>query len=167
MLDLIVSVAVVTLFGGIGEEIGWRGYLLPQLLELGALRAALICGLLHGLWHLPVMIWTPFYHGAGNQWIVIPLFLATLTLAGICYGYLRLTTASIWPPALAHSAFNIVWERFNLFTDSAAPLAIEYLAGECGVLTLIALALPAAWFGRRLSLMSGEPTNAKTGNRAH
>lgn len=144
-----LHVVMVTLFGALGEEIGWRGYLLPQLHGLGLRRALLISGLLHGLWHLPAMIWTPFYHGAGNRLIIIPLFLLTLTMAGVCYGYLRLTTASIWSAALAHSRFNIFWERFNSFTDTASPLAPEYLAGESGVLTLVALAVLAAWFVHR------------------
>jgi membrane protease YdiL (CAAX protease family) len=127
------------------------GYLLPHLLGLGPRRAMLISGLLHGLWHLPVMIWTPFYHGAGNRLIIIPLFLLTLTMAGVCYGYLRLTTASVWPAALAHSGFNIFWERFNSFTKTSSPLALEYLAGESGVLTLATLSVLAGWFAHRLN----------------
>jgi membrane protease YdiL (CAAX protease family) len=46
----------VTLLGGLGEEIGWRGYLLAHLLGLGMRRALLISGLVHGRRHLPVMI---------------------------------------------------------------------------------------------------------------
>jgi len=37
-----------------GEELGWRGYLLPQLSVIGRRRALLLSGLLHGIWHLPV-----------------------------------------------------------------------------------------------------------------
>jgi hypothetical protein len=56
-------------------------------------------------------------------------------LAGICFGYLRLTTGSAWPATLAHSRFNIFWERCDGFTQSKSPLVVEYLAGESGVLT--------------------------------
>lgn len=151
LFDLIASIIIVAVFGAFGEEIGWRGYLLPNLLGLGAGPAMLVSGLLHGVWHLPVIILTPFYHGGGNLLIIIPLFLLTLTLAGICYGHLRLTTSSIWPAALAHSGFNIFWERFNSFTNTSSPLALEYLAGESGVLTLAALAIVAGWFAYRLN----------------
>jgi membrane protease YdiL (CAAX protease family) len=92
---------------GISEEIGWRGYLLPPLTGLGVWKAVLVSGVPHAVYHLPIILWTPFYHGAGNRLIIVPLFLTTLTLAGICYGYLRLTTASVWPASIAHSTFNI------------------------------------------------------------
>lgn len=42
--------------GPLGEEGGWRGYLLPRLLEKGGeARASLIIGIIWALWHLPIM----------------------------------------------------------------------------------------------------------------
>jgi len=43
----------------IGEEIGFRGYLLPRLMNLGTTRALLLSGLLHGIWHFPLFLLTP------------------------------------------------------------------------------------------------------------
>jgi membrane protease YdiL (CAAX protease family) len=156
VLDVLVSILVVTLLGGIGEEIGWRGYLLPRLLSLGVRRAVLLSGLLHGLFHLPALLGTSLYHAQGNRAVVVPLFLATLTAAGVCYGYLRLTTGSVWPAALAHATFNIAWERLDAFTGTGSPLLLEYLAGESGVLTLGALTVVALWLGRRLPRVEGQ-----------
>lgn len=150
-LDLLLSLLIGGLLGGLGEEIGWRGYLLPHLLPLGKRRALLLSGLLHGTWHLPLLLLTPFYHGAGNRLIVVPLFLLTLTAAGVCYGYLRLATNSVWPAAIAHSAFNSLWEQLSLLTIAASPLALEYLAGESGLLTLLGVAVAAIWLAGRLS----------------
>jgi len=48
----IVSSSVV----GFGEEVGFRGYLLPQLAALGRGRALLLSGLLHAIWHLPILL---------------------------------------------------------------------------------------------------------------
>ena len=115
------------------------------LLGLGTRRALLISGLVHGLWELPAMIWTSFDHGAGNRLIVIPLFLLTLRLASVCFSFLRLTTGSVRPAALAHSGFKIFSERFDGFTETRSPLVLEYLAGEGGLLTLFALAVLAGW----------------------
>jgi uncharacterized protein len=150
LLDVVVSIVIVTLMGGIGEEIGWRGYMLPHLLKLGATPALLISGFAHGLFHLPAILGTSAYHGAGDPVIIVPLFLATLTMAGVCYGYLRLTTGSVWPAALAHSAFNIFWDRLSGLTVTDDPAALDYLAGESGVATLIALTAVAAWLAYRL-----------------
>jgi membrane protease YdiL (CAAX protease family) len=50
-LDIVASIAIVTLIGCMGEEIGWRGYLLPHLMSLG-LYPALLLSLAHSLFDL-------------------------------------------------------------------------------------------------------------------
>ena len=144
VINFVLSL-IVTVFVSLGEEIGWRGYLLPRLLPLGPRRAMLFTGLLHGIFHLPLILLTPFYHGDGNLLIVIPLFLLTLTLAGMIYGYLRLTTNSVWPAALMHSAFNIYWAYFLAITVAVSPQANEYLAGESGLLTILGISAVVIW----------------------
>jgi membrane protease YdiL (CAAX protease family) len=166
LLNLVINLLFAVLFA-LSEEIGFRGYLLPHLLHLGHTRALLLSGLLHGAWHLPIMLLTPYYHSEGNPWIVIPLFLLTLTAAGVFYGYLQLTSASTWPAAVAHGAFNTLWNQFSSLTLAAgSPLLLEYLAGESGLLTLIGTALLAAWLLSRLNRsaaqvdlrLAGQPT---------
>jgi membrane protease YdiL (CAAX protease family) len=152
LLNLVISLLIAVLLA-LAEEIGWRGYLLPHLLTMGHHRALLLSGFLHGAWHLPLMLLTPYYHGAGNRWIIIPLFLLTLTAAGVFYGYLRLTSASTWPAALAHGAFNTLWGQFSALTVAvASPLVLEYLAGESGLLTLIGTAVLAGWLLYQLNV---------------
>jgi uncharacterized protein len=109
-----------------------------------------LSGLLHGIWHLPVLLLTPYYHSAGNPLIVTALFLATLTLAGVLYGYLRLTTDSVWPAVLGHGTVNVVWGALSGLTLAASPVTLEYLAGETGLLPLIANAVVAIWLLHRL-----------------
>lgn len=134
----------------LGEEIGWRGYLLPKLQRYGTTAALLITGLLQGLWHVPFIVFTQFYHGGGNVWIVVPLFLMTMTVAGVFFGYLRLAGQSTWPAAIAHAAFNAYWNVFAAITVAASPLAFEYLAGESGLLTLLGTSLAGAYLVFRL-----------------
>ena len=59
------------------------------------------------------------------------------------YGYLRLTSNSVWTVTLAHGATNWLLAVFAALTVTASPLALSYLAGETGVLTLIASAAAA------------------------
>jgi membrane protease YdiL (CAAX protease family) len=132
-------------FFATGEEVGWRGYMLPRLKSLGVFKAMLVVGFLHGVWHLPLMLATPWYHSSGNRSIVVPLFLVTLTLAGILFGYLRFTTGSVWPCAIAHAVYNVAWEFLTGFTAVSSPETLEYVAGESGILPILGLSLVTAW----------------------
>ena len=43
--------------GGLGEELGWRGFMLPYLqnrLKINPLKAAIYIGIAHSFWHFPV-----------------------------------------------------------------------------------------------------------------
>jgi membrane protease YdiL (CAAX protease family) len=140
---------------GLGEEIGFRGYLLPRLTQLGTARALLLSGLMHALWHFPLMLMTPVYPILGNWLIVGPIILLTITAAGVFYGYLQLSSKSVWPSTLAHGVINTAFDFFPLFTVTAAPLALEYLASEKGVLTLAATALSAGVILYRLRQRRG------------
>jgi membrane protease YdiL (CAAX protease family) len=127
----------------LGEEIGFRGYALPHLMQLGPTRALLLSGLMFALWHFPLMLLTPVYPVLGSWLIIGPILLLTLTFAGVFYGYLRLMSRSVWPSTLAHGVINTSFEWLALFTATASPLALEYLVGETGLLTLAATALAA------------------------
>ncbi|MGE0652614.1 MAG: CPBP family glutamic-type intramembrane protease [Alphaproteobacteria bacterium] len=129
------------LTGALAEEIGWRGYLLPRLVPaLGPRGALSLTGLLHGMWHLPIMLLTPLYHSGANWLIVLPLFLIGSVVWGNVVGYLRLATGSVWPSALLHAAHNVFWGILRSATV-ASPLIAEYVIGESGVLPLTGYAL--------------------------
>ena len=143
---IVGNLVIATLTVSLGEELGWRGYLLPRLAtSLGNRRGMALTGLLHGLFHMPIIFLTPFYHPDGNRWIFAPLFLAAFTVGGLLYGYLRLSTDSVWPASLAHSAHNYVWALFGSMTVATSPLAAEYLAGESGMLIIVGYGAVAAW----------------------
>ena len=137
-LSLLVGVLLAA-----GEEVGWRGYMLSRLSTIGLVPAMLIVGFLHGVWHLPLMLTTPYYHSAGNVLVVVPLFLVTLTLAGVFYGYLRVSTGSVWPVVIAHAVYNFVWGLMSEFVKAPSPETLEYVGGESGVLVIAGLVLVA------------------------
>jgi uncharacterized protein len=146
------TLVIATLTVSLGEELGWRGYLLPRLAtSLGNRRGMALTGLLHGLFHMPIIFLTPYYHPDGNRWLIVPLFLATFTIGGLLYGWLRLRTDSVWPASLAHSTHNYLWALFGSFTVATSPVAAEYLAGESGVLIILCYGLLAAWLLSRRS----------------
>lgn len=150
-LWIVLLIAGLTVTQSLGEEIGWSGYLLPHLRPLGLRRAMLLRGLGQGIWHLPLIVLTASYHSGGNRLVVIGLFLATFTIAGFLYGYLRFSTDSVWPPTIAHSAHNVFWLVASAWTVGNAPVAAEYLAGESGLLVVAGYGLAAVYVVRRLS----------------
>jgi membrane protease YdiL (CAAX protease family) len=84
----VLNVAVTTIIFAVvflGEEIGWRGYLLFRVAELtSGRRAAVITGAFHAVFHLPLLLLTTTtYQNEGKRWIVVPMVMVTLTLAGV------------------------------------------------------------------------------------
>ncbi len=55
---MVIGAFVMALLSNTWEEVGWRGFALPRLQKnRSALVAALIVGVLWGLWHLPLFFW--------------------------------------------------------------------------------------------------------------
>ena len=91
-----------------GEEFGWRAYLQPKLMPLGARRALVLVGLIWGIWHWPV-IFMGYEYGFG-YWgapLVGPLLFLVFTVSvAILFGWLVLRAGSIWPSVIGHGAIN-------------------------------------------------------------
>jgi uncharacterized protein len=143
-INLAINIVIVSFFAFF-EEIGWRGYMLPKLASRFPRMAPALVGFLHGVWHLPLMLLTTAYNPAGNRLIVVPLFLAILTVAGILYGYLRNASGSLWPVVIAHGTFNAVLGALAGAAVIDNPNTAAYLTGETGVFTLLALIILASW----------------------
>jgi membrane protease YdiL (CAAX protease family) len=157
---LVANIAYASVTVSLTEEIGWRGYLLPRLATLGVRRAMLLSGLLHGIWHLPVMLLTSLYHPVGSRLIVVPMFLLAVTALGVFYGWLRLRTDSVWPAVLAHSAHNVAVAWMSSLVVGNA-VAIQYIAGEGAVTTAAYVAIAVVLLTRTndpQSLVSRNPS---------
>ena len=129
----------------LGEEVGWRGFLLFRLAEVtSGRRAAVLTGAFHAIFHLPLLLLTT-YQSAGNRWVVVPMVMVTLTLAGVWYAWLRLWSGSIWPVALSHSAFNNVVETVGGAAIATSPVTMAYVTTETGAATMVIVALVAGY----------------------
>lgn len=63
--------------GGLGEELGWRGYALPRLqARMGAVAASALLGGVWAAWHLPLVL---VAESAVTQLLVLVLFIFPLT----------------------------------------------------------------------------------------
>jgi uncharacterized protein len=107
-----VGVPIGTLLA-FGEEFGWRGYLLPKLLPLGEVKAALIVGLIWGPWHLPVIIVGLNYPGQPII-AVLAVFLLSATLLSFLHTRFYVASGySLIAVALLHGSLNTFSDRLT------------------------------------------------------
>src|SRR5215211_5984067 len=152
ILNFFIQLVIITLTLSLGEELGWRGYLLPQLLSVGRTRALVLVGLIWAAWHMPLIFLTPLYHANGNRLLVLCLFVGTIVAGSFFFGYLRIWTGSVWPASIAHSAHNAAWGTLGAFTVASSPVVVnQYLVGDSGILILIGTVVGAVWLGRKVS----------------
>lgn len=108
------AAALINLAPALGEELGWRGWLLPKLIPLGAVPAILLSGIIWGLWHAPLILLGHNYPDAPG-WLGLTMMVGMCVLFGALFGWLRLRSDSVWPAALAHAVFNGAGATFLLF----------------------------------------------------
>jgi hypothetical protein len=127
----------------IGEEYGWRGYLLPRLLPLGEVRATLLIGLVWGLWHLPLVV-AGVLLGGYSLWLVLPIHLSVVVL--LAFPFTWLAKATSFSPAVAaafHGSMN--WAQQRLF----GLLVVGNLLAAIAVIDLAWLLVVLLVYGHR------------------
>ncbi|WP_341952653.1 CPBP family intramembrane glutamic endopeptidase [Salinibacterium sp. TMP30] len=97
--------SIVNVIPALGEELGWRGWLLPKLLPLGVVPAILISGVIWGLWHAPLIL-LGYNYGDAPGALALAAMVGMTIVIGAVFSWLRIRSESVWPAALAHGAFN-------------------------------------------------------------
>lgn len=123
-----------------GEEFGWRGYLQLKLFPQRPLLAAIVTGLIWGVWHYPLNL--RGYNFPGHPLLGLIVFPISTVLISIIFGWLFQRSGSIWVASLAHAATNAIGGSltFLLFSGGADFLYVTYL-GILGWVPLGALCL--------------------------
>ena len=100
--------AIKSLMSATGEEIGWRGLLVPELAKITSFRnTALISGLVWGSWHMPLVLGAD-YHGKGTPLLFsIVCFMVMAVGVSCIMAWLVLKARSFWPAALLHAMHNL------------------------------------------------------------
>jgi len=109
----LISLLMSTIFAGFGEEIGWRGFLLPRLQNrFTALHSSLILGIIWGLWHFPeFLMGGGGLHGALAAelgfFLALLYFTALITTFSIVLTwFVNNTKGSVLVPVLVHGFVN-------------------------------------------------------------
>jgi membrane protease YdiL (CAAX protease family) len=142
LLNLMVITSIPNMLKPLGEELGWRGFRLPELAKkMSNARAALIIGVIWALWHYPAILCTDYNIGTPG-WFAIPCFTAMVISASFITAWLRLRSKSVWPCVIWHSSHNCIIQAF--FT----PITIDrtytkFFIDEFGITLVITITLAA------------------------
>jgi CAAX protease family protein len=108
-------------FFAFGEEYGWRGYLLPRLLPLGEVKAAVLVGLIWGPWHIPLIVGGLNYPGV-NPLLAIAVFIPAAVVMSLLFTRVFvLAGGSVLVVAVLHGSLNSFSDRL---------MATEHLSGD-------------------------------------
>jgi uncharacterized protein len=137
-----------------GEEFGWRAYLLQKLMVMfaetdgsavdpkanpntGARRAALLVGLVWGIWHFPL-----FFLGSALTLPFVLIYVVYTCSASVLLSWVALRSGSVWPASLAHGLLNGTSVFPTILANATAnPLLGPGPTGLVGMLGYVILAL--------------------------
>ncbi|MEV8169760.1 CPBP family intramembrane glutamic endopeptidase [Microbacterium sp. NPDC077486] len=129
-----------------GEELGWRGWLLPALRPLGTWPALLLTGAIWGLWHSPVIL---LGYNFGRTDVTGVLFMIGGCVAwGVLFGWLRLRSGSLWPAVVAHGSLNAAAGMIMIVAAVQPDLALAGPLGVAGWIVAAVVALVLALTGQ-------------------
>lgn len=145
---LVLALAPLGMLSSLGEEIGWRGFLVPRLAQLFDLRrTSLFVGLLWALWHYPlIFLVVPHYLPDLPLGFGTVCFTVMVVAVSAVYTWLRLRSGSVFPAALLHATSNAFLFGLDRLTLHHTP----YFSHEYGIGLAISIPLFAWPFWRRL-----------------
>lgn len=152
---------LINCFAVLGEEIGWRGLLVPELAKTNSFtNTALISGGIWALYHFPLIL-SGQYSGEGTPtWFALVCF--TIMVIGISFpfAWIRLKSKSLWGAVIMHATHNLFIQAiFNQLTSDTG--LTKYITDEFGIgLALIAPVLAYFFWHRRQAVESEQKPEA-------
>lgn len=148
----------IAMLSALGEEIGWRGLLVPELAKMLPFPlVSLFSGLIWALWHMPMILFSDYNLPGTPKWYAALMFLILAVGISFPFAWLRLKSGSLWTAIILHASHNIFVQ--TIFT----PLTIQneitpYIIDEFGCgLALVAVFL-AVFFWQKSSRLTEEKT---------
>ena len=160
LLSTIIYVLVAGSFGvikstasALGEEIGWRGFLVPQLFKsFGFTATAFISGVIWACWHFPLLIWGDYNSGTPT-WYGLSCFNVLVISISFVFAWMRLKSGSLWTGAILHASHNLYIQAiFTPLTRNTGKTA--WYIDEFGAVLPIVTLLFGIYFWRRRNELS-------------
>lgn len=140
---------LISMVSALGEEIGWRGVLVPELAKvMPYTKVSLVSGGIWALWHMPLIFFADYKLPGVPVWYGALMFLIMVVGISFIFAWLRLKSGSLWTAALLHASHNLFVQ--TVFTPLTAQNSITpYIIDEFGCGLTIAIAIAAFLFWRK------------------
>jgi membrane protease YdiL (CAAX protease family) len=116
----------------LGEELGWRGLLVPELARVTGFGGTVtVSAAVWTIYHYPLILFGD-YHSAAPLWWAILFFTLDIFAFSVIIAWLRLRSGSVWTAAILHASHNLfLQEVFDPLTVSRGKT--EYWTTEFGL----------------------------------
>jgi membrane protease YdiL (CAAX protease family) len=144
----------------LGEEIGWRGFLVPELAKVTSFTGtALISGLVWASWHFPILLFADYNSGT-PAWYGLACFTVMVVGISFLFAWMRLRSGSLWTAAFLHASHNLFIQ--SVFTPLTSDTGMtKYAVDEFGfALPLVAVGLAFLVWRRRSLVQAGGQASA-------
>jgi len=138
----------------LGEEIGWRGFLVPELSKVtNYTKTSLITGIIWAVWHYPILIFGNYNNGT-PAWYGLTCFTVLVVSVSFIFTWFRLKSNSLWTGVMLHASHNLFIQGF--FTPiTNDTVHTKYFIDEFGaVLPVICMLLAFYFWTRRKELVA-------------
>jgi len=145
LLQLLIA-PLLNIFIFLGEEVGWRGFLYPNLISIYGKKGLIFGGLIWGVWHTPMIYFFDLNFGKNHH---LGLIFMTIfcVLTGIILQYIYEKSNSIYSVALMHGMLNI--SRTFIYLFSVTKEHRYFIDGGTGIIGLLILLIIAYLCYRR------------------
>ena len=132
----------------LGEEIGWRGFLVPELAKVVSFRwIGIISGLMWAAYHYPILLFGD-YNAGGPAWFGLTCFTLMVVADSFILAWLVIRSGSLWPAAIFHASHNLFIQ--SIFTPLTKGTSVtKYIIDEFGVGLVITITVAAIIVCRR------------------
>lgn len=148
MIFLLLTVGVIKNLGStLGEEIGWRGFLIFELRKVMSFKSlVIVSGIIWAIWHFPII--NLMYGGGENLLLHMSAFTIMIIGISVILAYYTFKSNSLWPAAIYHSIHNIYIQKI------CTPLTISnnnttFWIDEYGFMIPIVTTIFSVYFWRK------------------
>jgi membrane protease YdiL (CAAX protease family) len=144
MAPVVWSVLALGLLGALGEELGWRGFLLPKMIAGNVPHPYLASGIVWAAWHLPLVAFGGFY-GTSNTFLMVFAYAVSVIAMNFVISELRIRSGSVWVATLLHASHNFFFQlavpTFVLTRPGKRSALWEVLGGDSGFIVALLYAI--------------------------